>query len=96
MRYTKRNVRKMRKSRKSRKGGGLFGPSASDKYVDELLANLNNGKIEDILTKLPKYSEESILSKLKQKAQGQNVNNVIDRIKDIMAERDIGEFGERY
>jgi ribosome assembly protein YihI (activator of Der GTPase) len=74
----------------------LFGPSASDKYVDELLANLNNGKLEDILTKLPRYSEESILSKSKQKAQGQNVDHAIDRIKDIMAERDIGEFGERY
>jgi len=33
---------------------------------------------------------------LKQKAQGQNVDHAIDRIKDIMAERDIGEFGERY
>ena len=94
MRQTRR-IRKSRKNRKSR-GGGLFGPSASDKYVDELLANLNNGKLEEILTKLPRYSEESILSKLKQKAQGQNVDHVIDRIKDIMAERDIGEFGERY
>lgn len=95
MRHTKRTIRN-RKSRKRRKGGGLFGPSASDKYVDELLANLNNGKLEYILTKLPRYSEESIISKLKQKAQGQNVDNVIVRINDIKAERDIGEFGERY
>jgi hypothetical protein len=93
MKHTRKN---RKRNRKSRRGGGLFGPSASDKYVDELLANLNNGKLEDILIKLPKYSEESILSKLKQKAQGQNVDNVIVRIKDIMAERDTGEFGERY
>jgi len=92
MKHTRKNRKRNRKSRR----GGLFGPSASDKYVDELLANLNNDKLEDILTKLPKYSEESILSKLKQKAQGQNIDNVIVRIKDIMAERDIGEFGERY
>ena len=96
MRHTKRmKMRKCRKSRKSR-GGGLFGPSASDKYVDELLANLNNGKLEVILTKLPRYSEDSIITKLKQKAQGQNIDNVIVRIKDIMAERDTGEFGERF
>ena len=93
MRYTRRT---RNRKRKSRRGGGLFGPSASDKYVDELLVNLNNDKTEDILTKLPRYSEESIITKLKQKAQGQNVDNVIVRIKDIRAERDIGEKGERY
>lgn len=91
MRYTKR-TRKTRKS-KRRRGGGLFGPSASDRYIDELLANLNNGKIEEnILKKLPRYSDESTITKLKQKAQaqGQNVDYVIHRIRDIMAERDTG------
>ena len=90
MRHTKRHVRKNR--RKSRRGGGLFGPSASDKYVDELLANLNNGKIEDILKRLYYNLERSLIPKLKEKAQGQNIDYLIQRINAIVTEREANEI----
>ena len=90
MRHTKRHVRKNR--RKSRRGGGLFGPSASDKYADELLANLNNGKIEDILKRLYYNLERSLIPKLKEKAQGQNVDYVTQRINAIVTEREANEI----
>ena len=78
MRHTKRHVRKNR--RKSRRGGGLFGPSASDKYADELLANLNNGKIEDIL-------KRSLIPKRKSTR-----TNVTQRINAIVNEREAAEI----
>ena len=91
MRQTKR-MRKTRKSRKSR-GGGLFGPSASDKYVDELLANINdNGKIEKILERLYNYLQRSMIPKLKEKAGGQNVDYVTQRINAIVTERESNEI----
>jgi len=89
MRQTKR-MRKTRKNRKSR--GGLFGPSASDKYVDELLANINNGKLEDILKKLYYNLERSLIPKLKEKARGQNVDYVTQRINAIVTEREANEI----
>ena len=91
MRYTKR-TRRTRK-RKSRKGGGWFGPSASDKYADELLANLNdNSKIENILNRLYRNLERSLIPKLKQKAQGRNIDYVTQRINAIVTEREAYEI----
>jgi len=89
MRHTKKN---RKRNRKSRRGGGLFGPSASDKYVDELLANLNNGKLEDILKRLYYDLERSMIPKLKQKAQGQNIEYVTQRINAIITEREAAEI----
>ena len=92
MRQTKR-MRKTRKSRNRKSRGGLFGPSASDKYVDELLANLNdNGKIEKILERLYNYLQRSMIPKLKEKAQGQNVEYVTQRINAIVTEREADEI----
>ena len=83
----------MRKTRKRKsRGGGLFGPSASDKYVDELLANINNGKLEDILKKLYYNLERSLIPKLKEKARGQNVDYVTQRINAIVTEREANEI----
>jgi hypothetical protein len=90
MRQTKR-MRKTRKNRKSR--GGLFGPSASDKYVDELLANINdNSKIEKILERLYNYLQRSMIPKLKEKARGQNIEYVTQRINAIVTERESNEI----
>lgn len=70
----------------------MFGPSASDKYVDELLANLNdNGQIEDILKRLYYYLERSLIPKLKEKAQGQNIGYVTQRINAIINECEASE-----
>ena len=88
MRYTRKNRKRKRKSRRGGLGEGWFGPSASDKYADGIIANLNNGKLEDILKKLTNNLEESIIPKLKQKAPDQNLEYVTHRIRDIITERE--------